>query len=125
MEAFKDLVNTVSSPTILFTATVASFFFIFPPTDWFDKWHRRLRLHYLWTKKAFIITTVTMIGFFIIGLSDPDFRSIVLKPDNVPISGLIFLVYFFTWLAMRQAYKNDERMEAGEKPDEYLSLIHI
>lgn len=119
MEAFKDLVNTLSSPTILFTATVASFFFIFPPSDWFDKWHRRLGLQHLWTKKAFIITTVAMIGFFIIGLGDPDFRSIVLKPDNVPISGLIFLLYFFTWLAMRQAYKNDERMEAGEKPDEY------
>lgn len=119
MEAFKELVNTVSNPTILFTGTVVIFFFIFPPSPWFDKWHRRLGLHHLWTKKAFIVISVAMVAFFVMGLGDSDFRAIVLKPDNVPISGLIFLIYFFTWLSMRQAYRNDERLEAGEKPDEY------
>lgn len=53
------------------------------------------------------------------GLTDVNFRAIVLKPDNVPITGLIFLVVFFTWLAMHLAYKNDELLETGEKVDEY------
>jgi|TARA_B100001971_G_scaffold34448_1_gene29390 hypothetical protein len=119
MEGFKNLINTIASPTILFTATMVVFFFIFPLNDWFDKWNRRLKLHLLWTKKAMIIAALLMAGFFLFGLSDPDFRSIVLKPDNVPISGLIFLVYFFTWLSMHQAYQNDERLENGEKVDEH------
>lgn len=119
MEAFKELVNTVSNPTILFTSTVIIFFFIFPPSAWFDKWHRRLGLHNLWTNKAFLILSAVMVGFFVVGLSDPDFRAIVLKPDNVPISGLIFLVFFFTWLSMSQAYRNDVLLEAGGKPNEF------
>ncbi|MCA9401450.1 MAG: cytochrome C [Candidatus Omnitrophica bacterium] len=40
------------------------------------------------------------------------------KPDNVPIVGLIFLVTFFLWLAMKQAYDNDARLEKGLRPQE-------
>ena len=60
-----------------------------------------------------------MVAFFIYGLGDYNFTKIVLKPDNVPISGLIFLVVFFTWLAMNQAYSNDERLDDGKKPGEF------
>ncbi len=114
MENFKHFIDTVSNPTILLTITLIVFFFIFPINDWFDKWNRRLKLYILWSKKAMLIMTLLMGAFFIFGLSDPDFKSIVLKPDNVPISGLIFLVYFFTWLSMHQAYENDARLEQGE-----------
>ncbi len=51
-------------------------------------------------------------------MTDKDFRDIVAKPDNVPISILIYSVGFTTWLALRQAVINDERMEAGGKPVE-------
>jgi hypothetical protein len=47
-------------------------------------------------------------------MTDPNFRAIVAKPDNVPISMLIFAVGFFTWLGMYRAVLNDERMERGE-----------
>ena len=36
-------------------------------------------------------------AFFIFGTFDPNFRSIVTKPDNVPIVMLIFLLVFFIW----------------------------
>lgn len=121
MEGFKHFINYVSSPTILFTVTVLIFFFIFPPTDWFDRWNRKLKLYLLWTKKSMFIILILMIGFFLVGLSDVNFQTIVLKPDNVPISGLIFLVVFFTWLSMHQAYKNDALLDEGQPVDEYYT----
>ena len=119
MGSFKEIVNTISNPTILFTSVLIIFPFVFPPTDWFEKWHRKLGLHHLWGTKAIIIAMVGMFAFFVYGLGDYNFQKIVLKPDNVPISGMIFLVVYFTWLAMNQAYKNDERLDAGQKPDEF------
>ena len=53
-------------------------------------------------------------------VTDPNFRSIVTKPDNVPIPLLIYSVGFFTWLALRRAVINDDRMAAGEPPLEKL-----
>jgi hypothetical protein len=49
-----------------------------------------------------------------------DFRNIITKPDNVPIVMLIFSVGFTTWLALRKAVVNDERMARGEPPLEKL-----
>jgi hypothetical protein len=53
-------------------------------------------------------------------ITDPNFRSIITKPDNVPIVMLIFSVGFFTWLGLRIAVINDERLERGEPPLEKL-----
>ena len=41
------------------------------------------------------------------------------KPDNFPIVLLIYSMFFFIWLGMHKAYKNDERLEQGLKPNEY------
>ena len=62
-----------------------------------------------------------MIGltiFFLVGGFDPNFRLIMTKPDNVPIVGLIFLLIFLTWFAMREAVLNDRRITAGKGPIE-------
>src|SRR4029453_13650839 len=56
--------------------------------------------------------------FFIFGPFDANFRAIVTKPDNVPIVGLIFLLVFFVWYAMREAVLNDRRITAGNGPIE-------
>jgi hypothetical protein len=56
--------------------------------------------------------------FFALGGFDPNFRLIITKPDNVPIVGLIFLLVFLTWYAMREAVLNDRRIAAGEGPIE-------
>lgn len=47
------------------------------------------------------------------------FLEIMLKPDNIPIVGLMFLVFFFTWIAFREARKNDQLIEEGRR-DEIL-----
>ncbi len=47
-------------------------------------------------------------------MTAPSFRDIVAKPDNVPISMLIYSVGFFTWLGMYRAVQNDERLARGE-----------
>jgi hypothetical protein len=53
-------------------------------------------------------------------MTDPNFEAIITKPDNVPIVMLIFSVAYFTWLAMRKAVVNDERLARGEPPLEKL-----
>ncbi|ADB17600.1 hypothetical protein Psta_2935 [Pirellula staleyi DSM 6068] len=53
-------------------------------------------------------------------LTDQNFASIVVKPDNVPIVGLIFLLAFFTWLSAYRAVINDERRKQGLEPLEKL-----
>jgi hypothetical protein len=47
------------------------------------------------------------------------FVSILVKPDNIPIVGMLFLVLFFTWLGFKQALRNDRLMEQGRQ-DEIL-----
>ena len=118
MESFKSVINYLSNPTILVTAVLLIFPFIFPPTQWFYKINKRLKIDKLWTGKGLLIMTVVTIAFFIFGLGDYNFQKIVLKPDNVPISGLIILLIFFTWLSMSQAYKNDKLVEEGKTVDE-------
>ena len=47
------------------------------------------------------------------------FLDILLKPDNIPIAGMMVLVLFFTWLGFRQALRNDRLIEEG-RGDEIL-----
>jgi len=50
-----------------------------------------------------------------------NFLAIVTKPDNIPIVAMLLLVLFFTWLGLRQAFKNDRLVEEGKEdeiPDE-------
>jgi hypothetical protein len=53
-------------------------------------------------------------------MTDWNFRQIVGKEDNVPITMLIFSVGFFTWLGLYKAVQNDERLAKGEPPLEKL-----
>ena len=77
MDAFKSLINYVSNPTILFTAILVGFPFVFPPTDWFYKVHKRLKIDKLWTSKGLIIMIAVTIAFFVFGLGDENFKKIV------------------------------------------------
>jgi len=78
----------------------------------------------LWKRDALASNTVgygvlgALGAFFIFGTFDPNFRLIVTKPDNVPIVGLIFLLVFFVWYAIREAVLNDRRIAAGQGPVE-------
>lgn len=47
------------------------------------------------------------------------FVEILLKPDNIPIAGLMVLVFFFTWIGLKQARRNDQLLAEGRE-DEIL-----
>ena len=64
--------------------------------------------------KVAMVIALLAVGSFIASAFDPNFALIIKKPDNVPITIMMFLVGFFTWLAFRQAAINDERSERGE-----------
>jgi Cytochrome b(C-terminal)/b6/petD len=53
-------------------------------------------------------------------MTNPEFRKIVAKEDNVPISMLIFSVGFFTWAGLYRAVQNDDRLARGEPALEKL-----
>ncbi len=70
----------------------------------------------LWEKKVGLIALLISGGAFALSMFDKEFVLIAAKPDNVPIAGMIFLLGFFTWLALRKAYLNDVQIEAGGIP---------
>ena len=43
------------------------------------------------------------------------FLHILTLPDNIPIVGLMFLLFFFTYLGFREARKNDRLIEQGRE----------
>jgi hypothetical protein len=47
------------------------------------------------------------------------FVGILLKPDNIPIAGMLVLVMFFTWVGLKQALLNDRLIDEGRE-DEIL-----
>jgi hypothetical protein len=46
-----------------------------------------------------------------------NFLAIVTKPDNIPIVGMLILVVFFSWIGLRQAFKNDKLVDQGKEDE--------
>lgn len=46
-----------------------------------------------------------------------NFLEIVTKPDNIPIVGMLLLVLFFTWIGLKQAFRNDKLIEQGRQDE--------
>lgn len=103
MQLIKDFINYISGPTVLFTLAIIGF---------------SLSLYFtkVWSKRFGLIVFVATVIFFFASLFDPNFWLIVAKPDNVPISAMLFLVGFFTWYSMYQGVENDKRIDKGEEP---------
>lgn len=108
-QAVRSLVNTLSGPVNYTLGTTALFAILFIFRKFFVK--------------PMVAWTVLNVLLLLMGLSmaDENFASIVMKPDNVPIVGLVFLLAFFTWLATSQAVVNDERIAQGLPPMEKLN----
>ncbi|MDA0322043.1 MAG: cytochrome C [Verrucomicrobia bacterium] len=119
-ESIQHFINTLSQPTISFLILFFLFFFIFPPNAWFHRINRKLGLEALWTVKGGIAIFASMTALLIFGGFDANFRSIILKPDNVPIILLLFGSIFFLWLSMHQAMQNDRRLRGDEPPEEWV-----
>jgi hypothetical protein len=64
-----------------------------------------------------LILSIPVVGWF---CADPNFLSIILWPDNIPINIIIILISFLTWLTLYKCAENDKRIEAGECPIEAL-----
>jgi len=103
------LVNKLSGPVLYTLGTTALFTVLFVFRKFFVK--------------PMVAWTVLNALLVLMGLSmaDENFASIVMKPDNVPIVGLIFMLAFFTWVATSQAVVNDERIAQGLPPMEKLN----
>ncbi len=43
------------------------------------------------------------------------FLLILTQADNIPIMGMMFLVLFFTYVALKQARRNDQLIEHGQR----------
>ncbi len=119
MEVVKNFINAIAAPKILFNIVLLGYLIVFPPLRFFQKIHDALGVDRLWTKKGGIGIFAVLFFAFAFGLTDANFRLIVLKPDNVPIVALIFVVVFFLWLALTQARENDTAIKAGGKPKEW------
>ncbi len=118
IESIKLFINQITAPQISFTAIILLFFFIFPPSEGLYKFHKKIGLHKLWTNAGGKFMMGALFLFFCFGIMDENFRLIVTKADNVPIVGLLFLVVFFLWFALKQGYDNDKRIEEGKGPIE-------
>ena len=73
-----------------------------------------------WLARPAVAWSGLNVSLLVLGASmtDVNFASVVLRPDNVPIVGLVYLLAFFTWLAASQAIANDDRIGRGEEPAE-------
>jgi hypothetical protein len=47
------------------------------------------------------------------------FLEMLIRPDNIPITGMLLLVFWFTYLGFKQARYNDELIAQGRE-DEVL-----
>src|SRR5262245_55830476 len=105
VEFAKDVINFLTNPPI-FISLIAVLFLV------------AINRRAVWTKRTAMILFPLAALFVAVSTLDPDFYLIVRKPDNVPIVAMLFLVGFFVWLSMHQAYANDARIAAGEPPIE-------
>ena len=99
--AIRNLVNDLSGPVLYTLGTTAFLVLLFVFRKFFVQ--------------PMVAWSTFNISLLLLGLSmaDENFAAIVMKPDNVPIVGLVFLLAFFTWVATKQAVVNDERIRQG------------
>jgi len=105
VEAVKGFINWISAPYYFVTLSIL---IVFAMLRWKG-----------WVKpRNFILIFTLFTVFFFVSCLDPDFLTIVVKADNLPIAGMLFLIIFFVWLALKQAFENDARIRAGKGPSE-------
>ena len=98
---FRGFVNAICRPAIFIS--LASTVFVL-----------MLVLYKRWTKPRVAGLLFALFLIFYFGsLAEPNYRAIIIKPDNVPITMMVISVMFFIWVAFRRAALNDERLSAG------------
>ena len=105
-EAFKNLANILASPKLSFLLAVIGLFLML-----------RLR-RYVFNWWVGLLVLAIEAGVIMVGMWDKNFALIVGKPDNVPITIMLFLSTITLWLAMTQAVNNERRAEQKLPSDE-------
>ncbi len=101
---FRQMINQMTGPVAYSVGTTLVLVVLYWGRSWFVK-----------PVVAWSIWNL-MFLFLCLSMPDPNFYTIVAKPDNVPIVAMVFLLAFFTWLAAYQAVTNDRRKEEGLPP---------
>jgi hypothetical protein len=100
----KEFVNFLCKPEIFLSISTLLFYLMLKKYRWVTQ-----------PKVALGIAFIFFGGYFASAL-DPNFLSIVKKPDNVPITLMLLIFGFFLWFSLRRAAINDERMDNGLPP---------
>jgi cytochrome b/b6/petD-like protein len=104
----RDAVDLVAGPTTFFVGATLAFVALL-------RWRRFFASGLVgWA------AVIVFLLYFGLSMTDYDFRDIVTKPDNVPIVGLLILVGYFDWFALRRAVINDSRIEQNLPTLEHL-----
>src|SRR5689334_15341931 len=100
-EAVKHAINFLTKPYFFISLATLVFVLMFV-------------LYKFWTKPPVFAAIFALFCIFYFGsTADENFRSIVAKPDNVPITMMVLSVMLCLWLAFRRAAINDSRVAAG------------
>ena len=107
IEALKNFINVLFQPYFAVTLTTAGVLLLYR--------YRRQATKNKWIAGSIVASPLV---FFALSALDENFWIQFKRPDNLPISGMVFLVVFFTWFALKKAVDNDERMKDGRPPYE-------
>jgi hypothetical protein len=105
LEPIKEAINILMTPWFSLTAATI---FLFAALYW------EPLASFMWSKKGLWTMMGGLAALYALGMTDSNFKAIVLKPDNVPITAMIFVFAYFTWYALYQARENDERRAQGK-----------
>lgn len=105
-EAFKAIANLLADPRASFLGAAGGLLLMLKFRKYVFNWYVGAFVLFL---EAFVILA---------GMKDPNFKLIVGKPDNVPITIMLFLSTITLWLAMSQAVNNERRAEQLLPPEE-------
>jgi hypothetical protein len=103
-DPLKHAVNAATKPSWFMVICIAVFVLMFVLYKW---WTRPL--------VAGVLFALFLLGYFG-SMGDANFRSIVAKPDNVPITIMVISVMICIWIGFRRAALNDTRIAAGLPP---------
>jgi hypothetical protein len=101
MEELKALISFFCDPTIyFFLMTAWCMVAVFKPEWWVGN-------------KRFAAQMAFFVMLYLFSITDPNFRLIAFKGDNIPIILMLFMLVFFTWVAFRRGHENDLRRAEG------------
>lgn len=105
-EGIRDLVNWLCEPDRLFLLAAMT---LVLALVYYRRWTHPLL--------AGLMFAILALAYCLSALDDSFFR-IISKPDNVPITLMVFSVGLVLWVALRRMAINDRRIERGEPPGE-------